>query len=70
MSHVSRTLPAVSALTPRLSPRGRYNSGGKSFTQIHTKHLSVTIDAFTIHDALWQGKRPSLPSKKDMTLVT
>ncbi|KAF0306346.1 Patronin [Amphibalanus amphitrite] len=48
----------------------KYNSGGKSFTQIHTKHLSVTIDAFTIHDALWQGKRPSLPSKKDMTLVT
>ncbi|XP_037074459.1 patronin-like [Pollicipes pollicipes] len=48
----------------------KYNSGGKCFSQIHTKHLSVTIDAFTIHDALWQGKRPSLPSKKDMTLVT
>ena len=59
----------VLPLTGLLALR-RYNSGGKSFTQIHTKHLSVTIDAFTIHDALWQGKRASLPSKKDMTLVT
>ena len=44
----------------------KYNSGGKKFTQvwfmvlevyhcllfpqIHTKHLTVTIDAFTIHN--------------------
>jgi len=48
----------------------KYNSGSKQFSQIHTKSLSATIDAFTIHDALWQGKRPSLPSKRDMTLVT
>ena len=25
----------------------KYNSGGKKFTQIHTKHLTATIDAFT-----------------------
>ncbi|XP_076064083.1 calmodulin-regulated spectrin-associated protein patronin isoform X3 [Oratosquilla oratoria] len=47
----------------------KYNSGGKCFTQIHTKHLTVTIDAFTIHNSLWQGKKVNLPSKKDMTLV-
>ncbi|KAK8401557.1 hypothetical protein O3P69_001012 [Scylla paramamosain] len=47
----------------------KYNSGGKCFSQIHTKHLTVTIDAFTIHNSLWQGKRVNLPPKKDMTLV-
>lgn len=43
--------------------------GGKKFTQIHTKHLTVTIDAFTIHNSLWLGKRAKLPDKKDLTLV-
>uniref|UniRef100_A0A182IPY1 CKK domain-containing protein n=1 Tax=Anopheles atroparvus TaxID=41427 RepID=A0A182IPY1_ANOAO len=47
----------------------KYNSGGKCFTQVHTKHLTVTIDAFTIHNSLWQGKKANLPSKKDMALV-
>merc|ERR1711899_28402 len=47
----------------------KYNSGGKKFTQIHTKHLTVTIDAFTIHNALWLGKKANLPSKRDMALV-
>ena len=47
----------------------RYNSGGKKFTQIHTKHLTVTIDAFTIHNALWLGKKAKLPDKRDMALV-
>ncbi|KAI5737328.1 hypothetical protein M8J76_012384 [Diaphorina citri] len=47
----------------------KYNSGGKSFTQIHTKHLTVTIDAFTIHNSLWQGKKVNLPNKRDMSLV-
>ncbi|XP_058055049.1 patronin [Anopheles bellator] len=47
----------------------KYNSGAKCFTQVHTKHLTVTIDAFTIHNSLWQGKKANLPSKKDMALV-
>nr|XP_036231356.1 patronin isoform X45 [Bactrocera oleae] len=47
----------------------KYNSGGKCFSQVHTKHLTVTIDAFTIHNSLWQGKKVHLPSKKDMALV-
>ncbi|KAB7507571.1 Patronin [Armadillidium nasatum] len=47
----------------------KYNSGGKCFSQIHTKHLTVTIDAFTIHNSLWQGKKVNLPPKKDMKLV-
>ena len=50
-------------------PFFRYNSGGKKFTKIHTKHLTVTIDAFTIHNALWLGKKANLPSKRDMALV-
>ncbi|XP_044012455.1 patronin isoform X4 [Aphidius gifuensis] len=47
----------------------KYNSGGKCFSQVHTKHLTVTIDAFTIHNSLWQGKKVNLPNKKDMALV-
>uniref|UniRef100_A0A8D8ZUJ9 Patronin n=1 Tax=Cacopsylla melanoneura TaxID=428564 RepID=A0A8D8ZUJ9_9HEMI len=47
----------------------KYNSGGKTFAQIHTKHLTVTIDAFTIHNSLWQGKKVNLPNKRDMSLV-
>ena len=43
--------------------------GGKKFTQIHTKHLTVTIDAFTIHNSLWLGKKGKLPDKKDLSLV-
>ena len=46
----------------------KYNSGGKKFTQIHTKHLTVTIDAFTIHNSLWLGKKTKLPDK-EMALV-
>jgi len=47
----------------------KYNSGGKKFTKIHTKHLTVTIDAFTIHNSLWLGKKARLPDKRDMALV-
>lgn len=47
----------------------KYNSGGKKFTKIHTKSLTVTIDGFTIHNALWLGKKANLPSKRDMALV-
>ena len=47
----------------------KYNSGGKKFTQIHTKSLTVTIDAFTIHNSLWLGKKTKLPDKRGMTLV-
>ncbi|XP_054168829.1 patronin-like [Oppia nitens] len=35
----------------------KYNSGSKSFATIQTKHLSVTIDAFIIHNNLWTGKK-------------
>ncbi|XP_015794640.1 patronin [Tetranychus urticae] len=42
----------------------KYNCGGKNFNEVQTKHLSVTIDAFTIHNTLWSGKRV-LPAKKD-----
>ncbi|ODM93954.1 Patronin [Orchesella cincta] len=47
----------------------KYNSGGKCFSVVHTKHLTVTIDAFTIHNALWQGKRLPTTKTKDMALV-
>ena len=35
----------------------KYNSSGKKFTQVHTKALTVTIDAFIIKNSLWLGKR-------------
>ena len=47
----------------------KYNSGGKKFTQIHTKHLTATIDAFTIHNSLWLGKKTKLPDKDSLALV-
>ncbi|XP_022697560.1 patronin-like isoform X2 [Varroa jacobsoni] len=40
----------------------KYNSGSKGFTQIHTKHLSATIDAFTIQNSLWTVRK-SVTSK-------
>jgi calmodulin-regulated spectrin-associated protein len=42
----------------------KYNSGSKNFNPIHTKHLTVTIDAFTIHNTLWAGKRAAAPKKE------
>ena len=47
----------------------KYNSGGKKFTQIHTKSLSVTIDAFTIQNSLWLGKKTKLPDRRGMPMV-
>ncbi|PAV70085.1 hypothetical protein WR25_09665 isoform D [Diploscapter pachys] len=35
----------------------KYDSGGKTFTQIPTKHLSATIDGFSIQDQYWQKAR-------------
>lgn len=48
----------------RLSRNYRYNSGGKKFTEVSTtKHLSVSIDAITIHNHLWQ-KKPGPGSRR------
>ena len=49
-------------------PIRRYNSGGKNFNEVHTKHLTVTIDAITIHSQLWSGKK-MVPHKKDALLI-
>ena len=51
-----------------LYPPRRYNSGGKNFNEVHTKHLTVTIDAITIHSQLWSGKK-IVPHKKDALLI-
>uniref|UniRef100_A0A0R3S414 Calmodulin-regulated spectrin-associated protein 1 n=1 Tax=Elaeophora elaphi TaxID=1147741 RepID=A0A0R3S414_9BILA len=37
----------------------KYDSGAKKFSQIPTKHLSATIDGFTLHDQYMQG--PKIP---------
>ncbi|CAL1284151.1 unnamed protein product [Larinioides sclopetarius] len=42
----------------------KYNSGGKCFSEIQTKHLTVTIDAFTIPNSLWAGKKLIPPRKE------
>ena len=62
-------LLSIYLLKPNCYTYFRYNSGGKKFTKIHTKSLTVTIDAFTIHNALWLGKKAKLPDKRDMALV-
>jgi hypothetical protein len=35
----------------------RYNSGGKQFSPVPTKHLSVQCDAVTIHSVFWSSAR-------------
>ena len=35
----------------------KYNSGAKEFQEIPTKRISSSIDAVTIHDALWTSKK-------------
>ena len=35
----------------------KYNSGAKEFQEIPTKRVSSSIDAVTIHDTLWTGKK-------------
>ncbi|XP_076361830.1 patronin-like isoform X2 [Tachypleus tridentatus] len=50
---------------PMMNGFYKYNSGGKCFTKVHTKHLTVTIDAVTLHNSIWQGKK-GMPPKKDL----
>ncbi|XP_014677218.1 PREDICTED: calmodulin-regulated spectrin-associated protein 2-like [Priapulus caudatus] len=35
----------------------KYESGAKQFVEIHSKHLSATIDALTIDDRFWQQNK-------------
>ncbi|XP_035659283.1 calmodulin-regulated spectrin-associated protein 1-B-like [Branchiostoma floridae] len=35
----------------------KYNSGGKQFVGIPSKTMSVSVDALTIHNHLWQSKK-------------
>ncbi|XP_073496325.1 calmodulin-regulated spectrin-associated protein 1 isoform X1 [Phyllobates terribilis] len=41
----------------------KYSSDRKQFTVIPAKTMSVSVDALTIHNHLWQAKRPALPKK-------
>lgn len=42
----------------------KYSSDRKQFTVIPAKSVSVSIDALTIHNHLWQVKRPGSARKK------
>ncbi|XP_044161299.1 calmodulin-regulated spectrin-associated protein 1 [Bufo gargarizans] len=44
----------------------KYSSDRKQFTVIPAKTMSVSIDALTIHNHLWQAKRPALPKKNPL----
>ncbi|XP_063791927.1 calmodulin-regulated spectrin-associated protein 1 isoform X2 [Pseudophryne corroboree] len=44
----------------------KYSSDRKQFTVIPAKTMSVSVDAVTIHNHLWQAKRPALPKKTPM----
>uniref|UniRef100_A0A8C7ZW72 Calmodulin regulated spectrin-associated protein family, member 2a n=1 Tax=Oryzias sinensis TaxID=183150 RepID=A0A8C7ZW72_9TELE len=41
----------------------KYNSDKKQFSQIPAKTMSASVDAVTIHNHLWQTKRPVTPKK-------
>ncbi|XP_046697687.1 calmodulin-regulated spectrin-associated protein 1-B isoform X1 [Silurus meridionalis] len=41
----------------------KYSSDRKQFTIIPAKTVSVSVDALTIHNHLWQVKRPAAPKK-------
>ncbi|XP_068105304.1 calmodulin-regulated spectrin-associated protein 1 isoform X2 [Hyperolius riggenbachi] len=44
----------------------KYSSDRKQFTVIPAKTMSVSVDAVTIHNHLWQAKRPTLPKKNPL----
>lgn len=41
----------------------KYNSDKKQFSQIPAKTMSASVDAVTIHNQLWQTKKPATPKK-------
>ncbi|XP_056426842.1 calmodulin-regulated spectrin-associated protein 3 isoform X2 [Hyla sarda] len=41
----------------------KYSSDRKRFTQIPSKTMSMSVDAFTIQGHFWQSKRPTTPKK-------
>ncbi|XP_066569137.1 calmodulin-regulated spectrin-associated protein 1-B isoform X3 [Amia ocellicauda] len=41
----------------------KYSSDRKQFNVIPAKTVSVSVDAITIHNHLWQAKRPTVPKK-------
>ncbi|CAH2316763.1 calmodulin-regulated spectrin-associated 1 [Pelobates cultripes] len=45
----------------------KYSSDRKQFTVIPAKTMSVSVDAVTIHNHLWQAKRPGLPKKNPLS---
>ncbi|XP_055516103.1 calmodulin-regulated spectrin-associated protein 1-B isoform X2 [Leucoraja erinacea] len=42
----------------------KYSSDRKLFSLIPTKTMSVSVDAITIHNHLWQAKRSAVPKKQ------
>ncbi|XP_053551713.1 calmodulin-regulated spectrin-associated protein 1 [Bombina bombina] len=44
----------------------KYSSDRKQFTVIPAKTMSASVDAVTIHNHLWQTKRPALPKKSPL----
>lgn len=41
----------------------KYSSDRKQFNLIPAKTMSVSVDALTIHNHLWQPRRPAVPKK-------
>ena len=49
----------------------KYSSGQKKFTNIYAKQFSVSIDAFTIKDHLWQSAKSKVgPRPRPMTVYS
>ncbi|TKS84786.1 Calmodulin-regulated spectrin-associated protein 1-B [Collichthys lucidus] len=53
------------AITPKMIDKlYKYSSDRKQFTVIPAKSVSVSVDALTIHNQLWQVKRPGSARRK------
>ncbi|XP_020617788.1 calmodulin-regulated spectrin-associated protein 2-like isoform X4 [Orbicella faveolata] len=46
----------------------KYNSGGKEFTKIPSKTLSIAVDGFAIQKSYWQSGKPVVQSKTSSNL--
>lgn len=53
--------------TKMISKYLKYNSGGKEFNVLDTKHLSIQIDGIMIKKELWEKKPGTTPSKFDLS---
>ncbi|KAJ8251331.1 hypothetical protein GJAV_G00220180 [Gymnothorax javanicus] len=69
MNPETEEMVRVTGIGPRVIGAGmvesiyKYSSDRKQFTAIPSKTMSMSVDAFTIPNYLWQSRRPGTPKK-------